>query len=1134
MAVQDNNIPEPAEVFRLTGRQKAIAEKLHNLIGPALRAMYVDACRLVETKTKLQSEALLVGHLVREIESAIRSVLSPITAAKTSEESRRVEFRQQRIKEVLDEISFPEDHHAAKKLLASIENPNSHKENIRAIISMLGLKEDDDVCRFWLEIPEALARKAHRKGLAKSGRIDEDFRNKFWNNFEHILLGVLTQMEKIYLKLLEKVDEIKDTPSKDGAAFLTQSLPSNFIIQRRFFDGNTRQEWVALLKGSAVFRQPPDVEVLDDAEHIGPLHWPVMDYLKLMAAIKDEKIENDITEIVLSIPSTSNVRVNSGIIDIAEALPIEKSKSLKGRIINAGVALGGSIFMRDFSSLLRYWVSSGAGKEALELAAWLFDVEKDDGAEDLYRGRYKTKFRDYDYKEAINGSLPALMKEDRFATLKLFCELLNKGFDIQYEQRSNDDYSVMIRPDIGEHESYHSELNTLISAVRDCGAKIVEENPIQYAEVSKVLKSYKWGVFGRLDIYLLSCAPQADEQKLREFLLNRKNFDSHKFYYEYRSVAKEGFKHLAKADQEKIISWLDELDVEDVRQWYRKNKGMEATQNDIERLQAERFRHNVYGWEAALPENLQNKYHDIVQRHGEETPINKVSSVWRGPESPIDASEMGKWGMETLIEYLKTWKAEDGIFKPTADGLGQAIMLVISADVTKFSQKADQFKNLRSTYIHSFLRAIGDGLQKEKEIDWQKVLELCLFAVQQEDSAQESDTSDSWLWVRTKACDLLKAGFNSNTKCPLPASCREVSWQIITRLLTDSDPTPNEEEKATKRDQDDYHGVAINSVRSQALESAILYSLWLRRQDSTINFEKASEVAAALDWHIDRTKEQSKAVRSVYGCYFPWINLLDSGWATRNVSNIFSSPLASDPAWKTYITYTKFYKDCYEPLRSFYEAAALELAGVEVDLEKPYFKGLCTHIVFIYLNGTEGARDLLSKLIESAPDSLRGYIMRFMGMVLTDNNDLPSDEVNLIAAYACARLPNASQHELESFGYWFPNTHLKPSWMLTTLTDILRRAAKIDGHEDIIEYLVTQAQDHLVSVLECLEKILFHTGIEYWTIEYKRAEVRAILSTALSSDNDDASVKATEMINQLVAKGLISFEELLRPQQQAA
>ena len=61
----EENTAKFEPVFRLSHRQKVIAEKLHNLVGPSLRAMYVDACRIVETDTKLQSEALLVGHLVR-------------------------------------------------------------------------------------------------------------------------------------------------------------------------------------------------------------------------------------------------------------------------------------------------------------------------------------------------------------------------------------------------------------------------------------------------------------------------------------------------------------------------------------------------------------------------------------------------------------------------------------------------------------------------------------------------------------------------------------------------------------------------------------------------------------------------------------------------------------------------------------------------------------------------------------------------------------------------------------------------------------------------------------------------------------------------------------------------------------
>ncbi len=70
-------------------QQERIYIKLHSLVGRGASAFYRDACRLMEMDNSLESTTHLVGHLLREIESSLRSVLVPITTP-TSGQSNRI------------------------------------------------------------------------------------------------------------------------------------------------------------------------------------------------------------------------------------------------------------------------------------------------------------------------------------------------------------------------------------------------------------------------------------------------------------------------------------------------------------------------------------------------------------------------------------------------------------------------------------------------------------------------------------------------------------------------------------------------------------------------------------------------------------------------------------------------------------------------------------------------------------------------------------------------------------------------------------------------------------------------------------------------------------------------------------
>src|SRR5260370_891690 len=156
-------------------RQERIYQNLR-LLGDGPAAFYRDACKIVSGYAgDLDSSTHIVGHLVREIESALRNVLVPIADLKLSEE----------------------------------EKKKKHKSEILAIATALGISESDAIVQAWLSLANedydyATYKVAHREALGPPRPLDSGF-TEWWNKIQVILDAVLERFRLHYLKSLELV-----------------------------------------------------------------------------------------------------------------------------------------------------------------------------------------------------------------------------------------------------------------------------------------------------------------------------------------------------------------------------------------------------------------------------------------------------------------------------------------------------------------------------------------------------------------------------------------------------------------------------------------------------------------------------------------------------------------------------------------------------------------------------------------------------------------------------------------------------------------------------------------------------------------------------------------------------------------
>jgi len=364
-------------------------------------------------------------------------------------------------------------------------------------------------------------------------------------------------------------------------------------------------------------------------------------------------------------------------------------------------------------------------------------------------------------------------------------------------------------------------------------------------------------------------------------------------------------------------------------------------------------------------------------------------------------------------------------------------------------------------------------------------------------------------------------------------------------LADDPDPTTRHEAEYGGKNMDPAT-LSINTVRGEAMHAAVRYGLWVRRhvplsEDHTTTirgFSEMPELRVLLDQRLRHEAEPSQTVRAVFGWWLPWLALLDREWVAANLTAIF--PLEPnyrhllDAAWDTYITICQPFDDILPLLEGEY-IRAIERIGSERNIrhgETPDER-LAEHLMVFYLRGKLGLESTqISAFFERAPDLLRAHAIAFVGRVLLNADNLPSDficrartlwERRIATARAAPQSPAA---ELEAFGWWFGSDRFDTEWSTANLRDALSLVGRSEPDHLVLERLVTISKDLPGICAECV-RMLVEGAKEQWTVYMWRDELRSILQNVMSSTSSSAREVAERVINLLAARGYPEFRDIL-------
>jgi len=932
-----------------------------------------------------------------------------------------------------------------------------------------------------------------------------------------------------------------------------------------FFNCLENPEWIEPLWAWGFFRNPPPPERNEEEGTIRFPRWPEARYLARMAPHKPELV----AEVIQQMPDTDNVTVQDDLVDALLMMPPEVAAKLVGNAERWAESAHVLFLLPDkLGKLIAHMAKGGKTGEAMAIARVLLEVLPDPKQEQLsqleepyqFPPEPQGRFEPWHYEQILQKHYPELVRAAGIPALDLLGDLLEKAIRLSRRRADDEgpeDFSYVWRPAIEDHPQNirHSISDVLVGGLRDAAILAVRSGKATVEEIVKALERRPWKVFRRIALHVLDVFTDQAGPLVAERLTDRRLFDDVGLLHEYVALLRKGFPRLSPENQQTILGWIEEgPDVEGFKEWRKQETGFLPPEDEIARYR------EIWqlDWLArlgadSLPGDWRERYEKLVSTYGEPEHPDFVSyyTSWVGHTSPKTADELKAVSVEEIVVYMQTWRPSQSHFgEPSPEGLGRVLSSVVAEEPYRFASMATRFQDLDPTYVRALLSGLRDGLKPEKAFDWGPVLDLCEWVVKQPRKIPGRDVKDrsadpDWGWTRKTIASLLSAGFK-NGPGSIPIELRDKTWAILVPLTEDPDPTPEDEQRDSGSSMDPAT-LSINTTRGEAMHAVVRYALWVRRHHEKQTdaeerlrqgFEEMPEVRDVLDAHLDTAHDPSLAIRAVYGQWFPWLVLLDPGWARENVSRIFPLDMQHkeyfEAAWNTYIAFCRPYDDVLELLRDWYGYAIERIGSSRVDVHWPADPGerLAEHLMALYWRGKIDLTDpLLETFWNKASDSLRAHAIKFIGHALRQTQKPVPDEILVRLQrlweerFSRAKEEPANhEKEVSAFGWWFVSDNLDSDWAIAQLHEALQLIPKTNPDHMVLEKLARTVETHPQKSVECL-RMMAEGDREGWGIYASRQDIRRILGVALSQVS--ARDEAKRVINYLGRRGFLEFRDLL-------
>jgi hypothetical protein len=933
-----------------------------------------------------------------------------------------------------------------------------------------------------------------------------------------------------------------------------------------FFENLKSVDWVTPLAEQGLFSDPPPGEETENGGIRFP-PWPATQYLVRVV----EQAPKLVVDVVSRIPQTDNPSIHRDIVSIALKVPPVLAKRLVVHALSGIESRGWN--QEQYAGLFVHLARGGELESALRIARKLLEFLPDPDQEQKQaspetddpltwmRARLEPHPRSpvYLYQRILERYVPALAELAPLETVRLLAEILNEGIALgvrDQEKPSGQDWSSIWYPTL-ESPSHRIDSDAK-AALTAALLRLIDQETAKNIGVCSTLQDilapFLWRIFDRIRMRLAARCPAVSREKLREFALRLPHIEGADFNEEYFHLVKEHFGLLTDEEKRGIAHTI--LNGPDVQTLINQSFGGKPSSEQIkDYIRRWKIRH-LYPIRAYLSPEEIDEYARLADGQTEPTYQTFVHSqghrpiesmVW-GPHSPKTDHELAEAEPQVVLDFLKTWESIKGYNSPSPEGLARAFQKAVAEQSSKFSAKAVEFTGIEPAYIRGLISGLAEAVKMGNPIDWSQTVKLCTWVVEQPVQI-EGRSVENWDWesgdpnwrgARKATANLMHLGSYIGAG-EIPFSLRNHVFAVIKTLTEDSDPAFAYEQEHSWKNQP--ATFAINTVRGEAMHALMGHAMWVHRhlaEPEQNDFNAMPEVRAILERKLDPQTEQTFAVRSVFGQYFPFLFEIDLAWVKKQLSLIFppDGPQKQyrDVAWSTYVSFNRPHPKVFAILEKEYRRAIDNLEepkGTEHDLEDPD-ESLTQHLVTLYTWGIltfQNADSILNKFYAVARDDLRAHAMDFIGKILDDDKStLPEDAKARLMAFWERRIEDARAQyatkeydkELLGFAWWLHSEKFDPIWMLEQTENVLRLCRYVEHEFLFTEPLASLSSRFPEKTVACLFLLVQKLKTDQSFI-LKRENIVTILNAGFSSADATTNQTAVAIKDSLLAHGNFEY-----------
>jgi hypothetical protein len=1095
-------MPDADAQGHLTERERRVYGRFLKKVGDGPAAFFLDACKIMHSPREYAAATHLVGHAIREIESALRTVLVPLAASSSRRENTRVKQIVHMLKSAdVDEFSADAEWWLG---VAEEKGGESQKDQIDAVLAELHIDETNSIASTWYELSGA--RHAHRLDLQVRG-VDGDF-HQYWSDTVDLFDKLLERLESRYLEYYRILDELLaiKTPSGPDVKRLQQRVPRNVVLYKYFFEQLDSPAWFPPLRKRGFFK------------NASSWYWPPATYLAKIAS----QFPEDVLNVMLGAISDS-VLVHTEFAKAALTMPATVASRwahAEADWVRRQQRIGWTL-PEAYGKVIRHVVRVDAEAALGLLDALLADGRPDDAAE--LRGLFDesaAKIEWYEMERLMQQATPALCEvasQSLPRLVTLLATLLKS-----HREPNGWDSSKYWRSRISQDKgTAPGRRNELVTVIRNVALEALGSRSMGMGEVLAILDAENGEIFRRIARHLLAEFPFGEGPRIASELYDPDLLardDS-----EYRFLAAKGFGELSAQQRNAFIEALEAgPDTDDFRSRVNAIRGIPPGSDDVALF---KLRWQVITGDvivAATDEEFQLRHaqrQEALSSHDENS----------RDEPTKTAAEIGEMSIEEVAAYAERVSSFSSTFGARSEEFAIRFHSAVAANPTFFSSAGRTIETFPPSLIARYLQGLREGYRTSSELHWDAVFELLeVVLAKRNEGTSLSDHENTWMWARQQSAWLLSASMEKDP-VDVPLTQADRMWRVLDQLLSQEDDEAQPLEGSSETSPDQAYIRAMNSTLGSAIDTAAQYVLWLLDSGAAdaLSYKKLffARLGALLE-------QPTPTIHAALGRAIGWLDDIDAAWLDHNLDRLLPEGSLNDcarqAAFSGIVGRWKPSPRLFQMLRGSYGHAIESLRDAAFGRSHTADR-VAMHLVTFYSRGDLELTDsMLQRFFELAPGKLRG---RFQWAIVNHldawHGAVPCEILNRLDALWEERVRSGlgsddRAEEMSWYGFYYESHTGDPSRATETLKRLLESAVLIEDHR-VVEKLARIGKQMPVLAFECYELMLRNEHRDRFLIfeEHGRDILQAALSTPQVSDS------ARDLIHTLASDGVLVFRDLL-------